>query len=71
MVDKNVISKQSNDSDLFAACQSGYYSFIAVLSAPILIFGQHCIEGQFQSPKENCEAKTGRRSIRNMDMCFY
>lgn len=57
MVEKNVISKLSNDSDLFAACRSGYYCFIAVLSAPILIFGLYCIEGQFQSPKENCDAE--------------
>lgn len=45
MVEKNVISKLFNDSDLFVVCWSGYYCFIVVLFVFIFIFGLYCIEG--------------------------
>lgn len=56
---------------LFAACLSGYYGPYCSYMCPYPYFGQYCSEGQCQCPKENCDAKTGCRTSKNINMCLH
>lgn len=38
---------------------------------PYPSFGQDCLEGLCQCPRDNCDAKTGCRTSKNMNMCLY